>query len=88
LIWYQIEPVIAYRKLKQFDKVFSLTDQIFRSGNPSAAELYHLRGESFMEMGQKSEADKEFNKAWIYNKHLFPESINSFTSEQDTSISQ
>lgn len=72
VLWYQTEPVNAYLKMKQYDKVFTLTDQIFKSGNPSAAELYYLRGQSYVEQGKQVEAKSEFEKALFYNKNYQP----------------
>ncbi len=78
LLWYQIEPISAYFKQKDYDKVFASTEQIFKSGNPSASELYQLRGESYLELGNKSAAKAEFEKALIYNNKYQParESLN------------
>jgi ABC-type bacteriocin/lantibiotic exporter with double-glycine peptidase domain len=72
LLWYQIEPVEAYYRTHNFEKVFSLSDQIFKSGNPSASELYQLRGESLLEQGKKDQARLEFEKAQLYNKNYLP----------------
>lgn len=72
LLWYQIEPLSAYLKTKNYDQVFLLSDQIFRSGNPSASEIYQLRGESYLEQGKKIEAKREFEKAVLYNKNYLP----------------
>lgn len=63
MLWYQIEPIQSYQKLKIYDQVFSLTDYIFQSGNPSASELYQIRGEVFLEQGKTDEANQEFAKA-------------------------
>lgn len=68
LLWYQIQPIQSYQKLKIYDQVFSLTDFIFRSGNPAASELYQIRGESLLEQGKKDEAETEFAKAVFYKQ--------------------
>jgi tetratricopeptide (TPR) repeat protein len=72
LIWYQLEPVLAYQKNKNFDKVFSLTQQIIQSGNPSFSEIYQIRGEVYLEQSDKVQAKKEFKKALLYNKNYQP----------------
>ncbi len=72
LIWYQLEPVLAYQKNKNFDKVFSLTQQIIQSGNPSFSEIYQIRGEVYLEQSDKVQAKKEFEKALLYNKNYQP----------------
>ncbi len=72
LLWYQIEPIEAYLKQKNYDQVFALTNQIFQSGDPSFSELYYLRGQSYLETGEPELAKKEFEKAVLYNKNYQP----------------
>lgn len=69
LIWYQIEPIESYLKLKKYNEVFALTNSIFRSGNPAASELYLLRGQAYQEQGKLDLAKKEFEKALYYNNN-------------------
>lgn len=69
LIWYQIEPIESYLKLKKYDSVITLTNQIFRSGNVAASELYLLRGQAYQEQNQQNLAKKEFEKALYFNKN-------------------
>jgi len=45
MLWYQIEPILAYQKLKKYDKVFTLTDKILGNHNRAFSELYQIRGE-------------------------------------------
>lgn len=74
LIWYQIEPIMAYQKMKKFDQVFSLTDQIIQSGNPAFSEIYQIRGEIYLEKGEIQNAKKELEKAVFFNKYYQPAS--------------
>lgn len=70
MLWYQYEPIVSYQKLKQYDRVFELTDRILYSGNLAYAELYKIRGEVFREQGNEEAARAEFDKAVYYNKNL------------------
>lgn len=70
MLWYQIEPILAYQKLGNFDRVFALTEKIFASGNPAFSELYLIRGEIYLSQGEKAKAKAEFEKAAFYNKNL------------------
>ena len=71
-LWYQNEPIKAYFKLGHYDKVFSLTDEIFADNNKADSELYLLRGQSYLAQDQKDEARAEFEKAVFYNKNYLP----------------
>jgi tetratricopeptide (TPR) repeat protein len=70
MLWYQMEPMQAYFELGDYDRVFALTEKVFASGNPSASELYLIRGESYLKLGKPDLAKKEFEKALFYNIHL------------------
>lgn len=69
-LWYQIEPILAYQKLKQYDKVFALTEEILNNHNRAFSELYIIRGEIYLDQGNKAAARAEFEKAVFYNKNL------------------
>jgi len=68
MLWYQIEPIEAYLKIKNYTKVFELTDIVLNNGNLAFSELYFLRGQAYLEQGQKEMARGEFDKAIKYNK--------------------
>jgi len=70
MLWYQIEPIQAYRKLGQDARVFALIDKILSSGDRAFSELYMLRGEMYLEKGQTELAKREFELALFYNKNL------------------
>lgn len=75
LLWYQIEPIESYYQLKNYDKVFSLSNWVFQMGDPSFSELYYLRGKSYLDQVKKEAAKIEFEKAVLYNKNYQPAKI-------------
>lgn len=70
MLWYQIDPIIAYQKQGNYDRVFRLTDAILNNQNRAFSELYIIRGESYKAQGQIDLARQEFEKAVLYNKNL------------------
>ncbi len=69
-LWYQPEPIETYYKLGEYNKVFSLSQHIFDSGDPAYPELYVVRGESYIQEKNLAAAKAEFEKALYYNKNL------------------
>lgn len=69
-LWYQIEPIIAYQKLKNYDRVFQLTDKILNNHNRAFSELYQIRGEIYLEQGKRDLAKEEFEKAVSFNQNF------------------
>lgn len=82
-LWYQNEPIKAYFKLGHYDKVFSLTDEIFADGNKADSELYLLRGQSYLTQNKTDQARQEFEKAVFYNKNYLPAQKALASLEQD-----
>ncbi len=72
MLWYQIEPIEAYKELGKYDRVFQITDHILTNGNRAFSELYQLRGEIYLSQGNKAAARKEFDLAMEYNKNFSP----------------
>ena len=72
MLWYQIEPILAYQKLGRHERVFQITDNIISSGNRAFSELYQIRGEIYLEKGDKDSARKEFELAILYNENFEP----------------
>ncbi len=70
-LWYQIEPILAYQKLKNYDRVLSITQAVIDKGNRAFSEAYQIRGEVFQEQGKTDEAKAEFEKVLIYNKNFY-----------------
>ena len=72
MLWYQIEPVEAYFRLKNYDRVFELTDKILNNYNRAFSELYFIRGNIYLEQGKSGPAKTEFEKAVKYNENFTP----------------
>lgn len=67
MLWYQLEPLLAYRNVGNDARVLSLTQQILDRANRAYSELYFLRGEIFQKQGRPELAAAEFAKADQYN---------------------
>ena len=67
MLWYQLEPVLAYYQLQNFDKVIQISDSILRNQNRAYSELYYLKGKIFEQRNQIAEAQEEFRLADFYN---------------------
>ncbi|OGH20741.1 MAG: hypothetical protein A3D74_05445 [Candidatus Levybacteria bacterium RIFCSPHIGHO2_02_FULL_37_13] len=78
-LWYQIEPILAYYELGNYDRVFQITDGILNKYNRAFSELYILRGNIYKNQGNIEAARSEFQKAVFYNVNLKPaqEALNS-----------
>ena len=70
MLWYQIEPILAYQNLGDFDRVFSMTDKILENGNRAFSELYQIRAELYLERGDTEKAREQFELAIKYNLHF------------------
>jgi tetratricopeptide (TPR) repeat protein len=69
-LWYQIEPILAYYELGNYDRVFEITNKILEGGNRAFSELYIIRGKIYKIQGNMGAARSEFEKAVLYNKNL------------------
>ncbi len=67
MLWYQIEPILAYYKLGEFDRVMELSDKILNNQNRAFSELYWLRSEIYKKRGELALAEAELDKATFYN---------------------
>jgi len=72
MLWYQIEPILVYKELGDYDRVFEITNWLFEHGNRAFSELYQIRGEIYLEKGDKEAARREFELALQYNKNFQP----------------
>lgn len=72
ILWYVLEPLFAYQKVGNKNRVFEITDAILGNENTAYSELYQIRGEVYLQEGKKVEATKEFEQALYYNKHFTP----------------
>jgi hypothetical protein len=73
-LWYQIEPILAYYQLGDYDRVFEISDQILNNHNRAYSELYILRGKIYEKQNKITQAKSEFDKARLYNKNIDIES--------------
>lgn len=71
-LWYQIEPLLAYQELGQYQEVLPRIAQILDNGNRAFSELYQIRGEIYLEQGQVEAARREFELAVLYNQFYQP----------------
>jgi tetratricopeptide (TPR) repeat protein len=71
-LWYQIEPIQAYEKLGNYDRVFTLTDGFLNNQNRAFSELYIIRGDIYKKQGRAGLARAEYEKAVLYNRNLKP----------------
>jgi tetratricopeptide (TPR) repeat protein len=69
-LWYQIEPILAYYELEEYDRVIQISDKILNYHNRAFSELYVLKGNIYLKRGDKQAARQEFEKAILYNKNL------------------
>ncbi|MFZ5425057.1 MAG: C39 family peptidase [Patescibacteria group bacterium] len=69
-LWYQIEPILAYYEIQDYERVFTLTNEILNNNNRAFSELYIVRGNIYRNEGKISEAKSEYEKALNYNVNL------------------
>jgi tetratricopeptide (TPR) repeat protein len=69
-LWYQIEPIQAYYELKNYDRVFEISDRVLNYYNRAFSELYIIRGNIYKERGEIELARAEYEKAVLYNVNL------------------
>lgn len=70
MLWYQIEPIIAYQKLNNNSRVLELTERIFSQNNRGFSELYNIRGDMYRSLGEHEKAKAEYEKAVFYNSNF------------------
>lgn len=69
MLWYQYEPLLAYKEIGEYDVVLNSIKNILENNNLAYAELYKLRGDIYLEQGKVEEAKSEYEKAIFYNKN-------------------
>jgi len=70
MLWYQIEPIQAYKELGNYDRVFQISENILENGNRAFSELYQIRGEIYLAQGNKDKARQQFELAVKYNQNF------------------
>jgi len=73
-LWYQIEPILSFYELGNYDRVFEITDRVLNYYNHAFSELYVLRGNIYKNQGNIDAARSEFEKAVFYFE---PRDLNS-----------
>lgn len=69
MLWYQIEPILAYQKLENYPRVFEISDRLLNGGNRAFSELYLIRGQIYLAKGERDKAREQFELAIYYNKN-------------------
>lgn len=67
MLWYQIEPVLAYYRVGNYDRVVELSDRILNRQNRAYSELYYLKGLVAQRRGDTAGAQAFFTQAEFYN---------------------
>lgn len=70
MLWYQIEPILAYKETGDTNKALALIDEILSNNNKAFSELYLIRGDIYFDQGNLELAKNEYEKALLYNKNL------------------
>lgn len=71
MLWYQIEPIMAYYKLGNEERVFQLTNHILSNHNRAFSELYYLQEQIYRQRGDTRSAQIASENAMRYNKTEF-----------------
>lgn len=72
MLWYQIEPILAYKELGNYGRVFQISEGVLTNGNRAYSELYQIRGEIYLAQGDKDKAKQQFELAIEYNQNFEP----------------
>jgi tetratricopeptide (TPR) repeat protein len=77
-LWYQIEPILSYYELGNYDRVMQISDKILNNQNRAFSELYILRAEIYLKQGNKQAAAEQLAQAKLYNQNIYidPELLN------------
>ena len=70
MLWYQIEPIQAYVELGNYNRAFQISDNIIANGNRAFSELYQLRGEYYLSIGDDITAKEQFELAILFNENF------------------
>ncbi len=70
-LWYQLEPLLAYYQLEQYQQFHQLADQILNGGNRAYAELHYLNGLILQKQDQNGAAVEAFATATKYNSQPY-----------------
>lgn len=71
MLWYQIDPILAYYKNGDFDRVLQMTQRILENNNRAFSELHYLRALIFEARGQTDQANQAFQLVDEYNQEKY-----------------
>ena len=57
-LWYQLEPILAYYQVGDYDKVLALSNQILQKENKAYSELYQLQAQIYISRDQTNLAQE------------------------------
>ena len=66
-LWYQIEPILAYYKVGEYDRVLEITQNILENNNRAFSELHYLQGLVYEARGNIDASAEAFSLANYYN---------------------
>jgi tetratricopeptide (TPR) repeat protein len=72
MLWYQIEPILAYYESGNFTTVRQMSREILNNHNRAFSEIYYLLGQIYLKENQPTQAKIEFEKAIFYNRNYSP----------------
>lgn len=79
MLWYQHQPLIAYKEIGKFDTVLAKATNIINSNNKAYSELYKLKGDVYKAQGNLDAAKIEYETAIFYNKN-YSDAISALNS--------
>jgi len=68
MLWYQLEPLLAYFKLGRNEKVLAIADTILNRHNRAYSELYYLKSLIYRQQNNLVAADQAIKQAEMYNQ--------------------
>ncbi len=68
MLWYQIEPILAYYHLENYNRAMQLSSRILNNNNRAFSELHYLQGLIYQNQGQNVDAEAAFSRAEQYNQ--------------------
>lgn len=67
MLWYQLEPILSYYRLGEYDIVLRMADGILNNQNRAYSELHQLKGDIFELQGNGAAAESAYAAARLYN---------------------
>jgi tetratricopeptide (TPR) repeat protein len=67
MLWYQIEPILSYYQIGDYDRALSLSNEILSNHNKAFSELYQIQALIYEKQGNQQLASEAFSQAKYYN---------------------